>query len=138
MSPEGYKTSEARSRIMSAIRSKSNKTTEVALARVLRNAGLTGWRRHLSLPGTPDFAFPKERIAIFVDGCFWHGCSRCYRAPKSNPEFWASKVAGNRARDARVARKLRRAGWSVCRIWEHSLIKSPDVAARKIARMLGR
>jgi DNA mismatch endonuclease, patch repair protein len=110
--------SPGRSRIMSAVRSTGNRTTEQALASLLRKHGLRGWRRHLPLPGRPDFAWPKERVAVFVDGCFWHGCPRCYRAPRHNARFWKEKVEANRRRDVRVARQLRRQGWSVLRVWE--------------------
>lgn len=111
----------ARARIMSAVRGRRNKTTELALASLLRRERIRGWRRHQALPGRPDFLFRRERVAIFVDGCFWHGCPRCYLAPARNAAFWADKVARNRARDRRVSRRLRGAGWAVVRIWEHDL-----------------
>jgi DNA mismatch endonuclease (patch repair protein) len=107
-----------RSRIMSAIRGTGNATTELALAKVLRRLRLTGWRRHLPLRGRPDFAWPSLRVAVFVDGCFWHGCPHCYRAPRANAAFWRAKVEANRRRDRRTAAALRRAGWSVLRVWE--------------------
>lgn len=107
-----------RSRMMAAIRSRGNQSTESRLAKALRREGLSGWRRHLALPGTPDFAWPMERVAVFVDGCFWHGCPRCYRAPKQNAGFWREKVLTNRRRDRRVSRQLRQEGWSVLRVWE--------------------
>lgn len=110
--------SPGRSRIMSAVRSTGNRSTEEALAALLRKHGLKGWRRHVPLPGRPDFAWPRQRVAIFVDGCFWHGCPRCYMAPRHNARFWREKVEANRRRDVRVARQLRRQGWSVLRVWE--------------------
>jgi DNA mismatch endonuclease (patch repair protein) len=108
----------ARSRIMTAIRGKGNHSTEVAFARVLRSERVSGWRRHLELPGRPDFSWPSLRIAVFVDGCFWHGCPRCYEAPRRNSAFWKDKIFANRSRDRRVSAKLRREGWIVIRIWE--------------------
>jgi DNA mismatch endonuclease (patch repair protein) len=99
--------------------------------------GISGWRRHLPLPGGPDFVFPKELLAVFVDGYFWHGCPRCYQAPKKNKKFWRDKVTGNQRRDRRVARQLRTEGWSVCRVWECQL-KRPVTVIRHIRRMLGR
>ena len=107
-----------RSRMLSAVRGKGNRTTELRLATALRFFGLKGWRRHLPLPGKPDFAWPREKVAVFVDGCFWHGCPRCYRAPKHNAPFWRNKVETNQRRDRRVTRQLRVRGWSVIRIWE--------------------
>ena len=107
-----------RSRMLAAVRGKGNRTTELRLAAALRFFGLKGWRRHLPLPGKPDFAWPKERVAVFVDGCFWHGCPNCHVAPKHNAAFWRDKVETNQRRDRRVARQLRSRGWTVIRIWE--------------------
>lgn len=125
-----------RSEVMSLIRGKGNRTTEIMLLKLFRAHEITGWRRHQSLPGKPDFVFRKERVAVFVDGCFWHGCPRCYHAPKQNKKFWREKVLGNQRRDRRVARELRAAGWRVCRIWECRL-KRPEVVLRRVLRMLG-
>ena len=77
-----------RSEVMSLIRGKGNKETEQATLVLLRQNKISGWRRHLPLPGKPDFAFPKRKVAIFVDGCFWHGCPICYTRPKTNRAFW--------------------------------------------------
>ena len=91
------------------------------MAALFRAHGITGWRRHLPLPGRPDFAFPKLRVVIFVDGCFWHGCPRHGTQPRTNARFWREKIARNRQRDREVTRELRRRGWRVVRIWEHEL-----------------
>ncbi|MCB1236857.1 MAG: DNA mismatch endonuclease Vsr [Verrucomicrobiae bacterium] len=123
-------TPEKRSEVMGRVRSRGNKSTEVAMARLLRQFGLAGWRRHLDLPGRPDFAYRREKIAIFVDGCFWHGCPKCYRRPKSNQKFWDRKVLQNQARDRRVNRLLRAKGWKVVRVWEHQLEARERVAKR--------
>lgn len=103
---------------MKAIRGKGNRTTELALATELRRARLSGWRRHAPLPGKPDFIWPRQRLVVFVDGCFWHGCPRCYRLPSHNTSFWQQKVTANRRRDRRVNRQLRSRGWRVLRVWE--------------------
>ena len=126
-----------RSDVMSRIRSKGNASTELALARELRRAGLGGWRRHVPLPGKPDFYYPNERLCIFVHGCFWHGCPRCYRQPGSNVQYWSAKLIGNRRRDARVTRRLRRGSFSVVTCWECQLTAHgmPSVL-RRIARAL--
>ena len=110
-----------RSEVMSKIRGRGNRDTELALILVLRRHRLSGWRRHLPLPGRPDFAFPRARVAIFVDGCFWHQCPKCGTLPANNREFWQKKLAANVTRDRRVTRELRRAGWAVLRVWEHVL-----------------
>ena len=73
-----------RSEIMSRIRSKGNQRTEMAMVKLFRAHKITGWRRHYPIEGKPDFVFLKQRVAIFVDGCFWHGCPKCYRQPKTN------------------------------------------------------
>ena len=107
-----------RSKIMAAIRSSGNRSTELVVERLLRQRRLRGWRRQFSVEGRPDFAWPGLKIALFVDGCFWHGCSLCYRPAKSNVEFWKGKVERNRARDKRVSRHLRSRGWTVLRVRE--------------------
>jgi DNA mismatch endonuclease, patch repair protein len=122
--------SPGRSRIMSAIRSKGNTTTELALAKLFRRCGISGWRRHSALAGRPDFTFPKEKLAVFVDGCFWHGCPRCSQVPLNNRAYWLEKIERNKRRDRRVASKLRASGWSVCRIWEHALSNGQAVERR--------
>lgn len=123
---------------MARIRSKGNKKTELRLVELMRLYRITGWRRHLPLAGKPDFTFRPERLVVFVDGCFWHGCPKCYRAPTSNETYWSGKVAGNRARDKRVAAQLRREGWRVIRIWEHQLVRSPGRVAARLLGALGR
>lgn len=120
---------------MAAIRSKGNKSTELKLVAILRAHGLTGWRRHQALPGRPDFIFRKERLAIFVDGCFWHGCPKHCRLPKSRVEYWNPKIARNKLRDRGSRTILRSAGWRVCRVWEHEL-REPDRVAARLGRLL--
>lgn len=108
-----------RSAIMSKVRSKGNKSTERKLRAILAGVGIKGWRTNArDITGTPDVAFEKMRLAIFVDGCFWHGCPKCYRRPKSKRKFWDAKVVENRARDRRVTRRLKAAGWDVIRLYE--------------------
>ena len=107
-----------RSRIMASVRSRGNATTELAFGRLLWNAGLRGYRKHWPVSGKPDFAWPTRKIAIFIDGCFWHGCQKCKHLPRTNTEFWKNKIELNRKRDHRIAAKLRRQGWIVIRIRE--------------------
>lgn len=128
-----------RSQLMARIRSRGNKKTEVAMVALLRANGITGWRRHQSLPGRPDFIFRRERVALFVDGCFWHGCPRHYKAPGTRSGFWQTKVQTNRTRDVCVTRELRALGWKVLRVWECALgAKRQAATVRRIARALGR
>ncbi len=85
----------------------------------------------------PDFVFPKSRTAVFVDGCFWHGCPKHGTQPKGNRAFWKNKFARNIARDLLVTRTLRRAGWRVLRIWEHELARKNEIRLlRRIQRAL--
>jgi DNA mismatch endonuclease (patch repair protein) len=121
-----------RSDVMRLIRSHGNKTTELRLVALFRAYGITGWRRRRKLLGRPDFVFLKNRVCIFVDGCFWHGCEKCYRRPASNRKYWDDKFHRNRARDLQVNRELKILGWRVLRIWEHEL------AERNEARLLNR
>ncbi|MBN1554605.1 MAG: DNA mismatch endonuclease Vsr [Phycisphaerae bacterium] len=107
-----------RSRMMASVRSRGNQTTELKMISLLRENGLHGWRRHCPLPGTPDFCWRKRKVALFVDGCFWHGCPYCRRAPKSNTRFWEKKIEDNIRRDRRVNRILRSRGWHVLRVRE--------------------
>ncbi|MCU0783982.1 MAG: very short patch repair endonuclease [Verrucomicrobia bacterium] len=115
---------------MAAVRSTGNKVTELSLVRIFRAYGIKGWRRHLPLPGKPDFVFQKERVAVFVDGCFWHGCPKHLRSPQTNGAYWRRKIATNRIRDVRVRRVLRQGGWCVLRVWEHELQNEPPLVQR--------
>jgi DNA mismatch endonuclease (patch repair protein) len=121
---------------MSRIKNRGNELTELRLLALLRQNKISSWRTHLPLPGKPDFAFTKCKVAIFVDGCFWHGCPRCYTRPKTNHAFWDRKREQNMARDMRVNRQLRRQGWKVLRIWLHALQKSPTTCLNRIRRAL--
>lgn len=126
-----------RSEVMSKIPGRGNKATEVALAKLFRTHGITGWRRHYPTIGKPDFAFPKQKVAVFVDGCFWHGCPKHAVQPKGNSTFWAEKLTANKARDCRVNRELRAKGWHVVRIWEHDLAqRCRPAVVRRIQRAL--
>jgi len=122
---------------MSRIRGRGNKETELVLARLLRKAGITGWRRHAPLCGKPDFMFRREKLVIFVDGCFWHACPKHSNMPVNNREFWAEKLARNQCRDRSVTALLRRQGWRVIRIWEHDLPRKPNHCIQRIVRALG-
>ena len=150
-----------RSDVMSRIRSRGNKATELALVRVFRAQGITGWRRQIQitlgrsrgdetqtrrdpqasvlirassrrlLRVRPDFVFPKLRLAVFVDGCFWHGCPLHGTKPRNNAAFWRRKFAANKARDRLVTRRLHQNGWRVLRIWEHELTRKREARLMK-------
>ena len=125
-----------RSEVMSRIRGRGNKNTELALVKLFRKHGITGWRRHLKVFGRPDFAFREKRLAVFVDGCFWHGCPRHCKIPVGNRAFWEKKLSANWERDRRVNRVLGKDGWRVVRIWEHNLAKRGESCVKKIQAAL--
>jgi len=98
-----------------------------------------GGQRQQPFSVRPDFVFPKLKTAVFVDGCFWHGCPRHATQPRTNAKFWREKIAGNRARDRRVNRTLRADGWTVVRVWEHELLRRDEAKlVRRLNRTLGR
>jgi len=124
-----------RSRVMSRIRSAGNRETEGRLLAILRKNHITGWRRRLPLAGKPDFAFPAERLAVFVDGCFWHGCPDHGRIPDSNRDYWEQKLARNTERDIAVTAVLKSKGWRVVRFWDHDLADT-NAVVRRLRRAL--
>ncbi|MFJ6053102.1 very short patch repair endonuclease [Streptomyces sp. NPDC092307] len=110
-----------------------NTTPELAVRRLLHAAGLR-YRLQVKVPGMPrrtiDIAFPGAKIAVFLDGCFWHGCPEHATQPKSNAQWWREKLDKNMARDRETSELLAAAGWTVLRFWEHETPES--VAARVI------
>ena len=124
-----------RSKVMAQIRGRGNAATELALIKMFRAMGVTGWRRSQPVFGSPDFVFRGVRLAVFVDGCFWHGCVTHCKYPASHRAFWRQKLDANVARDRLVSRVLRENGWRVLRIWEHELhSKNSARLAKRIRR----
>jgi DNA mismatch endonuclease, patch repair protein len=125
-----------RSAHMARIRSKDSKF-EVAVRRALHVGGHR-YRCHVSsMPGRPDLVFPSKRKVVFLNSCFWHahGCAMSH-IPKSRRAYWVKKLLGNRARDRKNARSLRRAGWSVMCLWECGFRRNPTGAVQRLARFL--
>lgn len=118
-----------RSNIMSKVRSKENKSTELRLIKLFRDNGITGWQRHYKVKGHPDFVFLKERVAIFVDGCFWHGHECRNIHPKDNEEYWNKKRQRNIQHDIEITEHFQKRGWTVVRIWECELKKKNETVA---------
>lgn len=111
-----------RSKTMSAIRGRGNRTTELAFRLAMVRAGISGWKvRPASLPGSPDFYFPTKHLAVFVDGCFWHGCPKCGHIPKTRRAFWKEKLHRNQERDRMRTQQLESKGIRVLRLWEHEI-----------------
>lgn len=123
-----------RSRIMACVKSSGNKSTEVAFISILKAKSIKGWRRNYARYGKPDFVFLSKRIAVFIDGCFWHKCPEHCRLPSSNVAYWVNKIDGNAKRDRHVTRELRKKGWIVIRFWEHDL-KGGRSLSQKFARL---
>ena len=130
-------TRQKRSEVMSQIRSRGNKDTEILLVSLLRKHRITGWRRNQRMFGMPDFVFRKSRLAVFVDGCFWHSCPKPKHSPrpKTRRAWWKRKLERNQARDKTVNRTLCLSGWRVLRIWEHEL-RNGDAVVKRLRRVL--
>jgi DNA mismatch endonuclease (patch repair protein) len=126
-----------RSRIMSKVKSRNNVATELRLVLIFKEFGIRGWRRRMVVFGRPDFVFPAARLAVFVDGCFWHACPAHGSLPETNRAFWTQKFGRNKERDRVVSLKLKGLGWRVLRLWQHDL-REPDRVARRILRLIAR
>lgn len=114
-----------------------NTSPENVLVKEIKAVGLKGWRRHYKRAiGVPDLAFPKGKVAIFIDGCFWHGCHKCYRQPKSNVGYWKRKVKKNIIRARKVNLALKQRGWRIIRIWEHDVKRAKSNVVRKIVKAM--
>jgi DNA mismatch endonuclease, patch repair protein len=131
---------------MSRIRGRGNLSTERRLIALFREHGIAGWRRHQTFlrPGgglryiRPDFVFRDARLVVMVDGCFWHGCPKCFRHPKSNRKYWGPKLRANIARDGIATNVLKGAGWQVVRIWEHQMRANDAAQHRRLVNILNR
>lgn len=121
-----------RSAIMSRVKGHGNAATELRLLAMFKTHGIHGWRRHTKVFGRPDLVFYRSRVAVFVDGCFWHCCPRHGSLPSVRRAFWRHKLRRNRLRDAAVNRGLAGRGWRVLRIWQHELLRrnEPRLVAR--------
>ena len=125
-----------RSEVMSRIRGRGNKDTEMALLGLMKSHRISGWRRQPPLLGKPDFVFRAARVAVFVDGCFWHCCPRHCQLPATNQDFWRKKLDGNKKRDRYVTSTLKDKGWTVIRIWECQLSQAPTRCLNRIKKAL--
>jgi DNA mismatch endonuclease (patch repair protein) len=123
-----------RSLLMSRVRQRGT-ALELRLRSALRARRLR-YRTNVSLPGTPDIAIGTGKLAVFVDGCFWHGCPRHGTMPKTNRAFWRRKIVRNRERDSEVDRELRKLGWRPVRVWEHELRTSVDSVVERLSALV--
>lgn len=127
-------TPEQRRRCMSRIRGRDT-GPELRLRRALWARGLR-YRVSYKLPGRPDIAFVGSRVAVFVDGCFWHGCPEHGVRPKTNTAFWDNKLEENRVRDVRVAEELENQKWKVIRFWEHQIMDDLDAVVDAVLKAI--
>jgi DNA mismatch endonuclease (patch repair protein) len=123
---------EKRSKVMASIRGKDTKP-ELMLWKFVDHRRL---RRYPRIPGNPDIGNRSRKIAIFVDGCFWHGCPICYKPPSTRPEYWSNKLKRNSANDERINNHLMISGFKVLRIWEHEVMKDAQACAQRINEVL--
>jgi DNA mismatch endonuclease (patch repair protein) len=114
---------EKRSQIMRANKRKGNKSTELKLIKIFKENSIKGWRRNYKLFGSPDFVFLEKRVAVFVDGCFWHGHDCRNTKPSTNESYWQKKIESNKRHDRLVTEKLKEKKWHVVRLWECELKK---------------
>ncbi|MES9874201.1 MAG: very short patch repair endonuclease [Candidatus Sedimenticola sp. 6PFRAG7] len=128
-------TPEKRSYNMSRIRG-SNTAPEILLRKKLWAAGLR-YRLKVKISGKPDLVFLSARVAVFVDGCFWHGCPEHYISPKTNAKFWRDKINKNKIRDEVVKKELESEGWCVIRLWEHEIENDVEQCVEKIRTTVG-
>lgn len=112
-----------RSEIMSNVRSNKNKSTEIRLIMVFKQNNIAGWRRSYNVKGHPDFVFLDKKIAVFVDGCFWHGHDCRNTRPVDNASYWQKKRERNMLHDKEITALFQSRGWAVIRIWECELKK---------------
>ncbi|MDE1169857.1 MAG: very short patch repair endonuclease [Verrucomicrobium sp.] len=135
MCPDVF-TVEKRSLVMAQIRGGGNASTELCLITLMKKFGITGWRRRQNLYGRPDFVFRSIRLAVFVDGDFWHGHPTRSKLPGTNVEFWRKKIEGNRRRDRHVNRILKEKGWMPVRFWEGDLRRNPGYCISRLTRLI--
>lgn len=128
-------TTEQRSDIMRQIKSGRNKSTELKLITFFKANHINGWRRNYKLFGKPDFTFPKYKITVFVDGCFWHGHDCRNTRPKDNADYWTKKRERNIKRDREVTQALQEKKWTVIRLWECEL-KNTDILNEKLLSVI--
>ena len=128
---------ETRSRVMASVKGKGNKSTERRLRLAFVRSRTKGWYvQPKNLIGNPDFFFPDSNVAVFVDGCFWHGCRRCGHLPMTNRAFWVTKISNTKKRDRRTTMLLRRESITVIRFWEHDVMRNLNYCIQKIQESL--
>ena len=127
-----------RSKIMSSIRGK-NTRPELLIRKIIWSSGKRYRIHDKTVYGRPDISNKKRKIAVFIDGCFWHGCKQCYKEPTTNVSYWREKIIKNQKRRMIVKSHLQMDGWLVLEFWEHEIIKQPPLhIASKICDLMSR
>lgn len=114
-----------RAKCMSLIKRKDTKA-ELVFRKAIWNKGIRGYRIDVNLPGRPDLFFSRYKLAVFIDGCFWHKCPKCFVKPKTNQNYWLPKIERNVERDRECEKELDKMGITVIRFWEHDVKKNLD------------
>lgn len=127
-------TKNQRSYCMSRIRSKDTKV-EFKFRRYIRSKNLKGFRTKAKIPGKPDLFHSRKKIAVFIDGCFWHKCPKCFVKPKSKNRYWDKKIRNNVGRDKEINLKLKKRGITVVRFWEHNIKRNIDKCYSKLKKI---
>ena len=120
---------------MAAIKGKNTKP-EIKIRKLVWAAGKRYRLHSKKIYGTPDLSNKKKRVAVFIDGCFWHGCHKCYKEPTSNVEFWRNKITSNKKRRKKVRKNLKKENWQILEFWEHEVNSNPETITRKIMELL--
>ncbi|MEK7654518.1 MAG: very short patch repair endonuclease [Patescibacteria group bacterium] len=124
-----------RSEIMGLVKSKETKM-EVAFRKELSSRGLRYRKNSVSYLGKPDIVFKKNKLVIFLDSCFWHGCKKHLRIPTRHKKYWVAKINRNKKRDFEVSRHYKKLGWKIVRAWEHKIKKDRSALVNKILGVL--
>lgn len=120
---------------MSRIRSKDT-TPEINFRKYIWQKGVRGYRLNYKIKGKPDLYFPRKKIAVFIDGCFWHQCPDCFQKPATNKKYWKEKIQRNIERDLETDIFLKNIGISVLRLWEHEVKNEISLCYRKLKKLL--
>ncbi len=120
---------------MSRIKNRDTKP-EISFRKYIWEKGVRGYRLHVKLKGKPDLYFPGRKVAVFIDGCFWHQCPECFRKPATNKKFWSKKIKENIKRDLATDIELCKNGVRVLRLWEHEIEKFPQESYRKLKQLI--
>lgn len=128
-------TKEMRSKVMASIKGR-NTRPEIVVRKLLWAKGIRYRIHDKKVTGTPDISNKSKKIAIFIDGCFWHGCNNCYKEPRTNVAYWHTKIINNKKRRKEIIKKLSKDNWKILEFWEHRVVNEPEAVTKEISRFL--